>query len=251
MSNPVYDPTRTFVVDSAATNYLVRGNEPLLSDGKTFAYDELNTQLQNGSSTGSGGLPPTGIGGTFDLTDYSLVDVSVIDDNAEGPLLTAEFTAYGQDFESLFPAPNWPPVFHGIDVTKQYGTAVSGHPGSIVWYPVQGCTDLSNCEQVEPPQFNFIGMIDFLRGLLENSTKTVIYFHCEHGHDRTSAVAGSYEMKYKGKTLQQVRDEGCTIMGHAWESAYLPLIEYYCANYQPVTGQARVSCSSTLSPACQ
>ena len=230
MSAPVYDPTRTYVVDSCNTSYLVRGNEPLKRDEKTFAYDEMNAKLKSL------------IGGSFDLTGHTLLDVSIIDDNpsSERPLLEAEFGAYGiseKDFDTLFPWPgSWPPVANNINVQKQYGKQVCGHPGSIIWYPVQGCTDQDNCKAVEPTQYKFIAFIDFLRHLLETGDKTVIYFHCEHGHDRTSATHASYLIKYKGKTAGEAMDnpppEGAKIFTHPWEPTYAQLVQYYAGNYQ-------------------
>ncbi len=229
MSAPVYLPDRTYLVDALATNYLVRGNQPLQSDETTFAYDAMNTKLKSL------------IGGDFDLTNYKLLDVSIIDNNPAGerPLLEAEFVAYGvskTEFDKYFPWPgSWPPVAKSIDVKKQYGAAVAGHAGSVIWYPVQGCVSMDNCSAIEPPQFDFIGLIAFLRSLMETEKNTVIYFHCEHGHDRTSAVTGGYMIKYLEISLNDVLTEGppggAKAFSHAWESNYEMLVKYYNANY--------------------
>ncbi|WP_035060450.1 dual specificity protein phosphatase family protein [Andreprevotia chitinilytica] len=228
MTAPVYLPDRTFVVTHVNGNYLVRGNEPLLADEKTFAYDALNTRLQ------------ALIGGTFNLTHYKLIDIPLIDDNpnSERALLEAEFKAYGitpTQFDATFPWPqSWPPALDPkLNLTTQYGTSVSGHPGAIIWYPVQGCTSMSNCALVEPTQFKFTQLVVLLHTLLHATTKTVIYYHCEHGHDRTSALTAAYMMKYMGKSLNDVLTEGppngAKAFKHHWEPTYKQLVEYYYA----------------------
>lgn len=62
-----YSPKRTYLVDEIGTNYLFRGNEPLNEDG-TFAYDSLNEKLQT-------------LIQNFDLKNYKLITVSIIDNN--------------------------------------------------------------------------------------------------------------------------------------------------------------------------
>jgi len=222
--NAIYDPTRTFLVTASGENFLIRGNEPLNDDG-SFAYDALNTTLQ--------GILPAG----FDLNNYKLITISLIDNNpaSEGGDLAMEFNGYGfsQDqFDKMFPYPStWPPYYQNVDVTAQHGTEVCGHKGSMVWYPVQGCTDEANCELVEPSQFNFIGLVEFLNTLLVTEFNTVVYYHCEHGHDRTSALTAGYMLKYMGRTLDEVLNdgppEGAKAFKHAWEADYKPLVEYY------------------------
>lgn len=219
--NAIYMPKRTYVVTQVGENILVRGNEPLNDDG-TFAYDAINAKLQEL------------VGGSFDLTNYKFIDISLIDNNpaSEGGDLGMELTAYGQDLATLFPFPAaWPPFFRDYDLTKQYGTTVNGHSGSIIWYPVQGCTDNANCALVEPPQFNFDGAVNLLNNLLKNEQKAVIYYHCEHGHDRTSALTAGYMMKYMKKDLQTVLTQrppyGAKAFKHDWEVDYEALVKWY------------------------
>lgn len=222
--NAIYMPKRTYVVTQVGSNYMVRGNEPLNEDG-SFAYDAINTKLQEL------------IGGSFNLTNYKFIDISVIDNNpaSEGGDLAMEFAAYGMDaatFAATFPFPAmWPPYFRGLDVTKQYGTTVNGNKGSIIWYPVQGCTDNINCEEVEPPQYNFNGAVDLLNTLMTTEQNAVIYYHCEHGHDRTSSLTAGYMMKYMKKTLEEVLNDrppnGAKAFKHAWEVNYEALTKWY------------------------
>jgi hypothetical protein len=218
--NAVYSPKRTYVVAKMGGNILVRGNEPLNADG-SFAYGAINSKLNE--------LIPG-----FDMHQYKLIDFSLIDNNpaSEGGDLGMEFSAYGQDLATLFPFPAaWPPYFNHYDVTKQYGTTVNGQSGSIIWYPVQGCTGNANCAAVEPTQFNFNGAVDLLHSLLTNERKSVIYYHCEHGHDRTSALTAGYMMKYMGKSLEEVLTQrppdGAKAFKHPWASTYEALVKWY------------------------
>jgi len=71
MPNATYDPTRTYLVDHFcldvhSTSYLIRGNEPLNSDG-SFAYDDLRSTLKSLID--------------IDLTNLKLIDFSLIDNN--------------------------------------------------------------------------------------------------------------------------------------------------------------------------
>lgn len=219
-----YDPKRTFLVDKFNYSYLIRGNEPLNPDG-SFAYDALNEKLKDL------------IDKSFDLKKYSLITISIIDNNPEGERsdLTKEFNAYGittEEFDKMFPFPeSWPPVYKKIDVKVEYGKQVNGNPGSIIWYPVQGCPSLGVCLEVEEDQFNFCGLIDYLDSLLNSDNKLVIYYHCEHGHDRTSAVTGAYMLKYMKKSLEDVLTlgppNGAKAFKHAWEINYEELVKYY------------------------
>jgi hypothetical protein len=224
-----YMPKRTFLVKNIGTNYLVRGNEPL-NDDCTFAYDAINTKLK------------TLISG-FDLTKYKLITISLIDNlpASERPDLESEFVAYGMtrnEFDSTFPystnpmsATTWPPYYRKVDVEKQYGTEVCNNKGSIIWYPVQGCSDMNNCALVEPSQYNFSGLVDYIHQMMTEEKETVIYYHCEHGHDRTSALTGGYMLKYMGKTLNDVLTQkppmGAKAFKHAWEPYYEELVKYY------------------------
>jgi hypothetical protein len=213
--NVTYDSTRTYLVENRKDSYLFRGNEPLKSDG-TFAYDDMMSRFKKLAGE--------------DLTNHKLIDISLIDCTAEFTDLNCEFVAFGQDFNKLFPTPNWPPYFNGFDVKKEYGSTVNKKSGSLIWYPVQGCTDNDNCNLVENPQFAFSELVDFLNELL-NRSKVCIYYHCEHGHDRTSALSAAYMMKYmkvsKNDALTLSPPKGAKSFSHPWEVNYKALAEWY------------------------
>jgi len=225
MGTPVctYMPERTYIVDTAAVgegklNYLVRGNMPLAADG-TIAYAELGAKLLE--------LNPDLI-----LGDMSLLVISLIDNQGELNDLELEFTGFG--CPDVVGNLAWPPYFNGVDCFTEYGTMVNGNTqqgGSIVWFPVQGCTDDSNCALVENAQYDFCGLVAWLTALMSSCTNTVIYYHCEHGHDRTSALTAAYQMEWLKYPLDQVLDDkpptGAKAFGHAWEATYEALVKWY------------------------
>jgi hypothetical protein len=210
-----YAPKRTFVVQQVGSNVLVRGNLPLTPDG-SFAYDKLNKTLKKA------------IGGDFDLLNNTIIDVSLIDNQGELPELTAEFTAFG--VAGSIPTV-WPPVAHGVNIFTQYGSTVEGHPGKLIWMPIQGCVDTNNCSAIEPTLYNFGGIVDQLNTLVNTGTNTVIYYHCMNGHDRAGSLTACYMMKHMGRTRDQAMNdappEGALAMSHDWKETYKPLIEWY------------------------
>jgi len=234
-----YKHHRTYIVDQNTSNdsYLVRGNLPLLDDG-TFAWTKLNARLQELIGTG------------FDLGDYTFIDVTLIDDQGEDIAFEAELKVFGIDSgdPSNEWAKLWPPYYQynltanqgkGYDIKTLHGTDISGdasHKGGLVWWPVQPCDGTSSsCTNIEINQFAFPDLIEYLSTLLSTKQKTIIYFHCMHGHDRTSAVAASYLMKYKGSTLTQAQNDppptGAFIDGFEWEGDYPKLVQWYYDTY--------------------
>ncbi len=213
MFDTVYNPNRTFVVEQSNGNFLVRGNLPFDDEGN-FVYKGINQKLAD-------------LVGIFDLSHYTLIDVALIDNQGELPELRAAFKAYGA---GVVPT-EWPPVVKGVNIFTQYGTAICGHPGSLMWMPVQGCADESNCQLVEPPQYSFSAIVDQLKTLMTTGSKRVIYYHCMNGHDRAGSLTACYMMKHMGRTRQQAMysapPDGAMAMKHAWKETYKPLIEWY------------------------
>jgi hypothetical protein len=230
-----YDPTKTFLVEKRGTNVLVRGNMPLKSDS-SFAYNELNTRLKEL------------VGGNFDLKNNKLVDLSLIDNNpaSERYELQSEFEAYGmskEDFDKNFAFPDtWPPVYRKVDVTKQWETTVDGDKGSIIWYPCEGCSSDDNCKLVEPPQYDFNGLVEMVDDIMTTQENTVVYFHCMLGHDRTSALHAGYLMRYMGTTLESALNDappkGAKGFGDSWLKDYEELVKYYAGVLGKDNGEA-------------
>lgn len=226
MGTPVctYDSSRSYLVDSYTPvgeaainkNFLVRGNMPLADDG-TIAYDQMKEKFQEFG---------------IDLTVKKLVIISLIDNQGELNDLELEFEGVGKP--NYVGTLAWPPYSSGVDCFTMYGTEINGDAtkmGSLVWFPCQGCTDDSNCALVENPLFDFCGFVAWLQGLLVSSSDTVFYYHCEHGHDRTSAVTGAYQQQWFKYSLEQVLTEpppnGAKAFSHDWECNYEALVKWF------------------------
>jgi len=215
-----FDPSTVYLVDTidtpaGHTNFLVRGNEPLLHhEHGAFAYSQLADRLAE-------------LIAGFDLTKSKLIDVSVIDvDTKQHKHLCDEFKAFAQDFDSLYPAPNWPPFFQGQKIDVQHGSQIAGNAGSVVWFPIQDCTDDDNCQLVEPSQFDYLNMMNWVTSLLHTEQGAVVYIHCEHGHDRTGAFVMSYMMASMGQTLAEALENG-NPFPEPVEPAYIALVTWY------------------------
>merc|ERR1711907_459589 len=102
--------------------------------------------------------------------------------------------------------------------------------GTIYWYPVIaiGTEQQDENNQAEKKQADLQGLVDLIRSLLESAeSKTVIYFHCINGHDRTGCLHACYSLKYQSATLSdiwQVNGKWC--MGETFKSDYAALIQY-------------------------
>lgn len=208
-----YDSKKTVVLehDTARDNFLVRGNEPLLDNGYS-AYNQINEELKNQ------------IDSNFDLKNYIFIDISLISSqpNTNTPpnerfILFDEIVAFGYPLMdtlnslNLNPPLGWPPYLGYNLNPKQapwnpnslYGNKiqVSGnlYNGQFVWWPIQACGDtLQDCLDIVENQYGFSELLDLIHSLMTENTKTVIYFHCIHGHDRTSVVNAGYIIRHKG-----------------------------------------------------
>ncbi len=191
-------PLKVFLVDKiqtpGGTNYLVRGNLPLKSDG-SYAYSELADTLK--SKLG------------ITLSEHKLVNFSIIDnvDDKSREALKNEFVAFGLSkdrFESKYSRQNWPPFEKGLDLATPVGTSVNGHRGSMIWFPVQGCSEEADCRAIQESQFGFPQAVDALAQNMKSNEPTIIYAHCSQGVDRIAALMAGYLLKHKGASVDDV-----------------------------------------------
>ena len=161
----LFDPDRTILVDHVNSNFLFRGNLPVIinsSHQKVFAKEELMNSLTNAAKKKCTTLP----------SQYKLIDISLIEGEGKE----------GGDFhiEEAFAKE------HPCDVQLIHYDAKANLTAGI----------LAGGDALEKTANNLI--VDDIRNNLENSQNTVIYVHCEAGLDRTGFTIGSYAMRYLG-----------------------------------------------------
>lgn len=220
-----YDSASTYLVQRTPQtgngNILVRGNLPLNDDG-SFAYAALNSRLKQLVTQDTDSAP-------FCLTNYTLIDVSLLDNQGELPELQAEFTAFGAGNAPTV----WPPHASELDIFARYGSTVSGKTGTLMWMPVQGCIDASDCQNVQRDLYNFAAIVDEINTLMTTGSNRVIYYHCINGYNRVGSLTACYMMKYMGRTRIEAMEcpppEGAIAIEHCWQPPYKALIEWYAA----------------------
>lgn len=202
-------------------NLLVRGALPLvIRDGSGnscknspcmnytdwhFAYDELNTILTSRSMT----IPykPDYFNdsqnerlrrelSTFNLSDYELIVISLIDDkNADGPSLEAEIREFGGNFSNCS-AGLIPGTIRGVQ-------------GYLIWSPVGFCDKGEKTQDCQDKLHNgtlvggmteycsYFQLIDQISSLMQGTSgkKRLIYYHCVLGKDRTGGITLGYLLK--------------------------------------------------------
>ncbi|MBI1814659.1 MAG: dual specificity protein phosphatase family protein [Deltaproteobacteria bacterium] len=218
-----YDPARTYVVQqnprTGNGNVLVRGNLLLNTDG-SFAYAALDSRLRELVIRDADAAP-------FRLADYTLVVVSLLDNQREMPELQAEFTAFGAGNAPTV----WPPHARKLNIFALYGLRVSGEAGALMWMPVQGCVDAADCRQVQRDLFNFSAIVDEINSLMATGHHRVVYYHCINGFNRAGSLTACYLMKHMGRTRIEAMEEpppaGALVVEHYWKLPYKTLAEWY------------------------
>lgn len=196
-----FDTKTVKLVDycSATRSLLVRGNMPLYMapDGEVyFAYHQLGTVIAHLNNLPTSATP-------FVMSDYTLVDVNLADNQGSGVDLAGEVAAFGQSMNDPAFAV-WPPY----SMTKWAPTTIFGStvkaskdsspPGGLVYWPVQACpAGLPSYEVYvnEAQGYRFAALIDYLHELLTSGPRRLIYFHCRSGVNRAGSVTVSYFLK--------------------------------------------------------
>ena len=259
-----FDPAALAVVDQHAEtgNILVRGSMPIHTAGgqtdyglRKFTYDELNKGLQSKSN-----IPG------FDLRDYQLIDISLIDDQHAGlDTFIPEVKSFGLTVCDLNDGNEnracWPPK-SDCSPNWQWGklwgsgyveTEPEPRPeGNFVWWPISACDgggDLNHptCsipvnELLTEDRWNFSGLVDHLIGQMKvksaSGRRKVLYIHCSWGKDRTGALSAAYLLK-KAKeenhnlTLKQAIQKGKDAVNLVPNDGYLRLTVVYCREMFP------------------
>ncbi len=167
-----------------------------------FAYEELDSFIRNGSAPAyfndskrdhlSSALR------TFNLTDYQLIDISLLyDKQQEGMYLDSEKRAFGGNFSTC-------------SEPLKAGT-IQGQKGYLIWSPLGMANFCENGTCLNTILYNdtvnnetglscsltsLIRQIDTLMKEKDPSgKKRLIYYHCNGGRDRTGAVTISYLLR--------------------------------------------------------
>jgi len=236
-----FDQARTAVVDenTGFGNLLIRGNFPLnCNSPRAFAFNDLNMKLKQIKSA------------SFNLNDYEIIIVALINNAGNLDDLKSEEAIFGlnpdadihcqSDYSDGTPA-----LYNCLDGrrTTSYSAAnPSQQPQKFYWWPLwicgaDGCTTLDTyayCKLRDlPKQMN--DLINEAPPYSGGKTKRLVYFHCEHGCDRTGTVHAAYIMfkdkDAKALTLQKAVDLANGSIGqedNCMKEGYLALARKYC-----------------------
>lgn len=247
----VFDQARTAVVDENTDygNLLVRGNFPLdCNTPRSFAYDDLNTKLKQIK------------GPSFNLNEYEIVLVSLINNAGNLEDLKTEEIIFGLKPDTDIKCQNdysdgTPALYECLDSyrCKSYSASTpTQQPQNFYWWPLwicgaDGCTTLDTYAysklQDLPKKMN--DLINTVPPYAGGKTRRLVYFHCEHGCDRTGTVHAAYMMfkdkETKALSLQKaVELANAAILqeGNCMKEGYLALARKYCF-YIYGTGNAK------------
>ena len=211
---PPFQADRVGLVDRIAETYLVRGTIPLIGERFKYAYNEIAAALK------------------MDFKGLDFIDVCLIDNVSERWAFVPEMEAFGIP-GATFPESYWPPYLQSDYKSKAIlgaGLTVDGQRrmGRIVWWPIEGVpTGQSGETELGWPGWNFCGLVDYLRDLVTTLDKTVIYFHCMVGSDRTGAAHIGYLMRHKGLPKAEAIEKSKITQAPLPRYDYMNLIDAY------------------------
>ena len=174
---------RTYLLDMKSGNYLFRGAEPCIQKAGdtgpwTFDYSGLVTGMQQ--------RVQRQLGKSEKLPEkFILIDVSLINNGSESPMLMAEYEFFEGTGTDITPNAFQPTL------NKDPHTINSNVTGRLLWWDIMALVDGANSS-------NLTGLVEQLSSLMNvnntdaNATPYVIYIHCASGQDRTGEVAISY-----------------------------------------------------------
>jgi hypothetical protein len=230
----MFDASRAVVVDENVGygNLLVRGNFPLDCD-RSFAFNDLDKRLKELKGSG------------FDLNEYEIAVITLINNAGDKNDLKAEEAVFGlgdvncQDDYS----DGTPGLYTCLDGfrTKPYVSSNPvAAPQEFYWWPLWICAN-GDYKCASPDTYSYSKLQDLpshMNNLLNaappytgGKSKRLVYFHCEHGCDRTGTVHAAYQM-FKGKiSLQDAVNKANQAIGqtdNCMKGGYLALARRYC-----------------------
>lgn len=214
-------PDRCAVIDKVGSNFLVRGNMPLLPPDNHYALLELQASS-----------------GIASLTSLTLIDVPIIDNVGERVQFEALCSAFGVD-AAKFPASEWPPYGKpGYQPNALLGHTLRSEDrymaGAMMWRPFEGLPSGDDpLPYLQSPLWDFGGFIEQVVQMLASFRTSVIYVHCQLGADRTGAFHIGYLMRTQGLDLAaaSAKANAATKAG-APNADYQRLVEAYARYLQ-------------------
>ena len=193
-------------INEETGNILVRGPLPLLvRDGIgnsggcrpqstwEFAYDGINEMLKHDKDFVPDYLKGSGKGSkltaqlqNFDLKDYKVIDISLLNTGGNSYLFEIENMSFGVK-----------PARCSMNIPEG---SLRGQPAGLVQSPVASCAlGLDECIRQQmlkdsPTSCSYANLISEINTLMKTKgdKKLLIYYHCHHGMDRTGGVSIGY-----------------------------------------------------------
>jgi hypothetical protein len=235
-----FEPEKLAIVDENISygNLLIRGNFPLNCDTpRAFAYNQLEEKMKQLK------------GSSFNLADYEIILVSLINNAGNLNDLRAEENVFGLNPDSINCQNEYsdgtPELYRCLDKyrTTPYQNINPNHaPHQFYWWPLwicgaDNCTTLdtySACKFKDISE-NFNTLLNTEPPYSTGKKKRLIYFHCEHGCDRTGAVHAAYLMfkdrNSKLLNLQKAIDKAGEAIpqgNSCMKGGYVALLRKFC-----------------------
>lgn len=248
-----FAPPTVVDVNEANGNLLVRGPEPLIvRDGTNnnqgcknkadwqFAYDNLGSMI-----VAEKGITPSYFtpGKTaalsaqmqnFNLADYAIIDVNLLNQGTNRDFFDVEAAAFGQKYSRCS--------------GSLVDTTVRGQPGNLIWSSVGACSDWKSCEisikRDDGDVCSFNNLTSMVSSLMAekdpSGKKRLIYIHCSHGADRTGVTVMAYLMNAYGMNYDTAKKYTDNLgqdnpsstnpptKAHPVKDNYITLIQQYC-----------------------
>ncbi|NDV22266.1 hypothetical protein [Desulfovibrio sp. JC022] len=163
-----------YLLDYKNNNFLFRGPHPTVQKNGKWVFDQKGVLAAlNSRSMAQLGKP---------LPDsYVFVDISLINDTGEGPMLKAEYTHFNGTSSTITPN-SFQPANGSVPLAGTNST------GQFLWWQMLTEGNGGGSASKLP------GLITYISTKMNKKNKIphVLYFHCSAGEDRTGEVAISY-----------------------------------------------------------
>lgn len=212
--------------DTQLTNYLFRGNSPILND-TTFGYDTLVSYFQKRIADANLTFPKN--------NQFYFIDIS-LDNLFDGKdyIIEQKFWARKGNESNFGILQHWPILTSASLATPKMV------PDYDIWEKVCNSGDLWLADQI-PARISFAHSL--LSTKRSDNVPVIMYVHCEGGCDRTGEFVATYRLKYGGtnmdninKNITQIYDLDVTECGRAPDYFSTTSIEWYCVCYRIDTG---------------